>query len=192
MSSHYHCSWTGKQRDLTLNLLRLSFHFKRCGLWTVLWLCPSQLWNTKMALIAAHLNTGVILVATVLWYVYNLRLPLPPYTPPPLPVTNKPYVSVDVKHHVYLLTIAPTPTAVPHICQKHRINTNPGTSFACLLTVSPSLCCLETEIFWEKGPSPYSSHILELQCPLWYSHHRVHSTIHADSQNVSVQKRLAI
>ena len=86
--------------------------------------------------------------------------------PPPLPVTNKPYVSVDVKHHVYLLTIAPTPTAVPHICQKHRINTNPGTSFACLLTVSPSLCCLETEIFWEKGPSPYSSHILELQCPL--------------------------
>ena len=40
------------------------------------------------------------------------------HTPPPLPITNKPYVSVDVKHHVYLLTIAPTPTAVPHICQK--------------------------------------------------------------------------
>ena len=43
---------------------------------------------------------------------------------------------------------------------RNRINTNLGTSFACLLTVSPSLCCLETKIFWEKGPSPYSSHIL--------------------------------
>ena len=32
---------------------------------TVLWLCPSQLWNIKMALIAAHLNAQVILVVTV-------------------------------------------------------------------------------------------------------------------------------
>ena len=32
---------------------------------TVLWLCPSQLWNITMALIAAHLNAEVILVATV-------------------------------------------------------------------------------------------------------------------------------
>ena len=37
-------------------------------LWSVdavLWLCPSQLWNIKMALIAAHLNAGIILVMTV-------------------------------------------------------------------------------------------------------------------------------
>ena len=32
---------------------------------TVLLLCPSQLWNIKMALIAAHLNAEVILVVTV-------------------------------------------------------------------------------------------------------------------------------
>ena len=51
---------------------------------------------------------------------------------------------------VYLLIIAPTPTAVPSICQKHRINTNPSTSFARLLTVSLSLCCLETKIFWRR------------------------------------------
>ena len=39
----------GKRRDLGSNPLRLSFLFKSCGLW----LCPSQLWNIKMALIAA-------------------------------------------------------------------------------------------------------------------------------------------
>ena len=71
---------------------------------------------------------------------------------------------------------------------RNRINTNLGTSFACLLTLSTSLCCLATKIFWEKGPSPYSSHILELQCPLRHSHRKVHSIVHTDSQNVSVQK----
>jgi len=41
-----------------------------------------------MALIAAHFNAGVILVVTVLRYVYKLPLPPPPY--PLLPVPNKP------------------------------------------------------------------------------------------------------
>ena len=27
--------WAGKQRDLGSNPLRLSFHFKSCGLWTL-------------------------------------------------------------------------------------------------------------------------------------------------------------
>ena len=31
---------------------------KLWSVYTVFWLCPSQLWNIKMALIAAHLNTG--------------------------------------------------------------------------------------------------------------------------------------
>ena len=55
---------SGRQRDLRSNLLRLSFHFKRCGLRTLLGLCPSQM-NIKMALIAAHLNAELILVVTV-------------------------------------------------------------------------------------------------------------------------------
>ena len=44
-----------------------------------------------MALIAAHLNAGVILVLTVERQVYNLPLPPPPYPFPLLPVPNKPY-----------------------------------------------------------------------------------------------------
>ena len=52
-----------------------------------------------MALIAAYLNAGVILVVTVYQQVYNLPLPSPPY---PLSLTSL-MVSVDVKHHVYLL-----------------------------------------------------------------------------------------
>jgi len=57
-----------------------------------------------MALIAAHLNAGVILVVTVWrWYVISLlphlHSPLPPFTPSQISLM----VSVDVKHHVYLL-----------------------------------------------------------------------------------------
>ena len=49
-----------------------------------------------MALIAAHLNAGVILVVTVQRYVYNLPAPHPP---PPSLISLM--VSVDDKHHVY-------------------------------------------------------------------------------------------
>ena len=51
---------------------------------TVLCGCSSQ-WNIKMAVIAAPLNAGVIVVVTVWPQVYNL-----PH-PPPSPVPNKPY-----------------------------------------------------------------------------------------------------
>ena len=54
-----------------------------------------------MALIAAHLNAEVILVVTV------LPLPPPPYPLPPFstsPISCT--VSVDVKHHICLLTTA--------------------------------------------------------------------------------------
>ena len=57
-----------------------------------------------MALIAAHLNAGRsggdgVVIGT-------LPLPTPPYPLPPiLPVPNKPYGFLDVKHHVHLLSI---------------------------------------------------------------------------------------
>ena len=54
----------GKQRNLGLNPLLLSLQ-KLWSVDTVLWLCPSQLWNIKMTLIAAHLNAEVILEVTV-------------------------------------------------------------------------------------------------------------------------------
>ena len=58
-----------------------------------------------MALIAAHLNAGIIPVVTVSRYVYNLPLPPPPYPPPPFsPSLISLMACVDVKHHVYLLT----------------------------------------------------------------------------------------
>ena len=58
-----------------------------------------------MALIAAHLNAGIILVVTVVIDIYNLPLPPPPYPLPPLsPSLISLMVSVDVKHHVYSLT----------------------------------------------------------------------------------------
>ena len=47
---------------------------------TVFRLCPSQLWNIKMALITAHLNAGVILVVTV-YDRYIIPPPPPPHKP---------------------------------------------------------------------------------------------------------------
>ena len=55
--------WAGKQKDLGSNLLRLSFLFKGCGLWTLS--CDFVPHNIKTTLIAAHLNAEVILVVTV-------------------------------------------------------------------------------------------------------------------------------
>ena len=66
-----------------------------------------------MALIAAHLNAGVMLVVTV----YNLPIPSPPY---PLPHFSSSLisvmVSVDVKHPVYLLMIKAQAVAERHYC----------------------------------------------------------------------------
>ena len=59
-----------------------------------------------MALIAAHVNAEVILVVTVYSDKYiislspHLHTPFPPFSPSLINLM----VSVDVKHHVYLLT----------------------------------------------------------------------------------------
>ena len=59
--------WAGKQKDLGSNLLRLSFLFKSCGLWTLSCDFVPHNYETlkSVALIAAHLNAEVILVVTV-------------------------------------------------------------------------------------------------------------------------------
>ena len=56
-----------------------------------------------MALIAAHLNAGIILVVTVRYIISlfpHLHTPFPPFSPFLIILM----VYVDVKHHVYLLT----------------------------------------------------------------------------------------
>ena len=61
-----------------------------------------------MALIVAHLNAGVILMATVYRLVYNLPLPPPPFPLPllRLPVPGKPCGFCGrYKHHFVLIQI---------------------------------------------------------------------------------------
>ena len=75
-----------------------------------------------MALIAAHLNAGIIVVVTtagVATGVYNLPLPLPPSLISLM-------VSVDVRHHVYLLYILKRFTRMP--CESYGVDNS-------------SLCC---------------------------------------------------
>ena len=61
--------------------------------------------NIKMALVAAHLNAGVILVVSV---AIGIQSPSPPTYIPPCPHFSPSVISlmvfVDAKHHVYLLT----------------------------------------------------------------------------------------
>ena len=54
-----------EQKDLGSNLLRLSFHFKNCGLWILSCDFVPHNNHIKMALIAAHLNAEVNPVVTV-------------------------------------------------------------------------------------------------------------------------------
>ena len=53
----------GKQKDLGSNPLRLSSLFSSRDLWTLS--CDFEVPHIKMALVAADLNVGVILVVTV-------------------------------------------------------------------------------------------------------------------------------
>ena len=83
---------------------------------TVLGLCPSQLWNIKVALIAAHLTAEVILVITVYTDRYIISFsphrhtPFPPFPPSLISLM----ISVDVKHHAYLLR-TPSPSPFSHL-----------------------------------------------------------------------------
>ena len=52
----------GPRFSIALALLSLQ---KGCGLWTPSCDSITSSWNIKMALIAAHLNAGIILVVTV-------------------------------------------------------------------------------------------------------------------------------
>ena len=56
-----------EERDIGSNLLRLSFLFKSCGLWTLSCDFDPHKYETlkSVALITAQLNAGVILVVTV-------------------------------------------------------------------------------------------------------------------------------
>ena len=95
----------GKQTDLGSNPLWLSFLFKICDLWTLfcrLWLGPSQINKTLK-----WLSSLPILMQESFWwwqcsdrYIISL-FPHLCYRPPSLISLM---VSVDVKHHVYLLT----------------------------------------------------------------------------------------
>ena len=59
-----------------------------------------------MAVIAALLNAAVILDCdSVAIGIYNHPFPPPPYTHPRSPSLMNLTVSVDVKHHVYLLQL---------------------------------------------------------------------------------------
>ena len=60
-----------------------------------------------MALIAAHLNAGVILVVTVCVAIGIKYLP-------PSPSLIGLVVSVNVEHHVYLLTYCPNRVSLPN------------------------------------------------------------------------------
>ena len=64
--SIWHSGKAGKQRDRGSNLLRLSFHFKSCGLWKLSCdFVPHNYKTLKWAFIAALLNAGIILVVIV-------------------------------------------------------------------------------------------------------------------------------
>ena len=79
-----------------------------------LWLCSAQPLKQQLAKYTV-LNSVVLAAADGLFGLYGSERvdelfrhvlflpPSPPRFPPPPSVSNKPYVSVDVKHHVYLL-----------------------------------------------------------------------------------------
>ena len=89
----------GKRKDLCSIPLRLSFLFKSCGLWTLS--CDFVPHNYETLKWLSSLPTHR--------YIISLSLPPPsilpaPPPPPPSPCLISFMVSVDVKHHVYLLT----------------------------------------------------------------------------------------
>ena len=94
----------GKRSDLGSNPLRLSFLFKSCGLWTLS--CDFIPHNCETLKWLSSLPT--LMQESFWWWQCSDRyiFPLPP-PPCPLPPFSTSLislmVSVDVKHHVYLL-----------------------------------------------------------------------------------------
>ena len=93
--------WAGKRRDLGSN--RLSFLFKSCGL-----SCNFVPHNETLKWLS---SLPTLMQKSFWWwqcsdrYIISFSPHLHTLFPLPLPVPNKPYgYSVDVKHHVYLLT----------------------------------------------------------------------------------------
>ena len=99
----------GMRKDFGLIPLRLSLLFKKvvvCGHCLVT-LSITSYWNIKMALIAAHLNAGIILMVTcsdryIISLFTHLHTPFPTFSSS---LINS-MVSVDVEHHVYFATDA--------------------------------------------------------------------------------------
>ena len=98
----------GKQKDLGSNPLRLSFLFKSNGLWTqscdfvphnyetLTWLSSLPILMQKSFRWWRCSDRYMVFLSS------HLRTPSPPFTPLP-PSLISLMVSVDVKHHVYLL-----------------------------------------------------------------------------------------
>ena len=95
-------------RDLGSNLLWLFFHFKSSGLWTLS--CDFVLHNYEILKWLSSLP--ILMQESFRWWQcsdrYNILpsfpISLPPSSPPFSPSLISLTVSVDVKHHVYLLT----------------------------------------------------------------------------------------
>ena len=99
----------GKQRDLRSNPLRLSLIFKSCGLWTLSCdFVPHNCWTLKWL---SSLPT--LMQKSFWWWLCSDRYRISPPPPPPtfsLSLISL-MVSVDVTHHVYLLTVSEVKTA---------------------------------------------------------------------------------
>ena len=99
---------------------------------TVLWLSITSYWNIKMAVIAAHLNAGIILVIGDSVAI-GISSPSSPHlhTPSSPPLISR-MISVDVKHHVYSLRAS----SELRNCVSKSPGGRPGLSVLMSLTVS--------------------------------------------------------
>ena len=134
-----------------------------------------------MALIAAHLNTRVILVVTVQRQVHNLPLPLQ-VSIPPAPFSSSLIslmVSVEVKHHIYLLKVkyshlpvndvyiskcdrcTNSPFRLPFcIPKQHNKTAQPKVDKCPTFHFSPSNCHFTVVLQLVKGVFPENSHFV--------------------------------
>ena len=129
---YYRAAEARKRKDLGSILLRLSFLVKKvvvCGHW---WLCPSLPTETLKWLS----SLPVLMQESVWWWqcsdryiILSLFPHLHTHFPPFSPSLTSLMVSVDVKHHVYLLRAAVPqqwgewPLELIHTCSQDRFTT---------------------------------------------------------------------